>query len=163
MNTVYMAAAAIAIIGALLIPVRFLARKAGFRGKFRGASDNSGFVVIKIFAGLVLVFGGVTAYWYRAVIAANSEGIVYAVWLAMVMVFGMIVQVLSAAYRQNKTFKVTATELLLPLLFSIVVFYPIWAIATTAARSFFVIHAAFLNGYFWESFVAAAKPVEGGR
>ena len=36
-------------------------------------------------------------------------------------------------------------------------------IATTAARSFFVIHAAFLNGYFWESFVAAAKPVEGGR
>jgi hypothetical protein len=163
MNTVYMAAAAIAIVGALLIPVRFLARKTGFRGTFRGAPDSSGFVVIQIFAAVVFVFGGMTAYWYRAVIAANSDSIVYAAWLALVMVGGMLVQVLSAAYRQNKTFKVTASDLLFPLLFSIVVFYPIWAIATTAARSFFVIHAAFLNGYFWESLVAAAKPVEGGR
>jgi len=72
-------------------------------------------------------------------------------------------QSLTVTQGSPATFNVTATDLLLPLLFSIVVFYPIWAIATTAARSFFVIHAAFLNGYFWESFVAAAKPVEGGR
>ena len=141
MNNFYIAAIAIAVIGALFIPYRYFTASLGHRGAFRGGGsrdtgDASGFVIIKIFAVVVLLFGAFSAYWYRAVILANQELIFYAAWLVVVMIFGMFVQVLATAYRENKSFRIRAADLVLPLLFSIVVFYPIWAIATTAAKSF---------------------------
>jgi hypothetical protein len=51
--------------------------------------------------------------------------------------------------------------LIFPILFSVIVFYPIWSIATTNPRGFFVFYAAFLNGYFWENVVSSIKAPPG--
>ena len=96
-------------------------------------------------------------------ITSRKDELFYALWLILVMFAGMFVQVLAHSYHTRKTFSISKEQLILPLLFSIVVFYPIWAIATSSARGFFVIHAAFLNGYFWESVVTAARPPGGGQ
>jgi len=42
-------------------------------------------------------------------------------------------------------------------LFSLVVFYPIWALVADAPRNLFAFYAAFLNGFFWETVVANAR------
>lgn len=111
------------------------------------------------FTCLVFVFGVITLIRYWDFIRINQDSFYFVVWLFIFMVAGMFVQVIASNYRDGKRlFGVTASQLIFPVLFSIVVFYPIWAIASSATHSFFSIHAAFLNGYFWESVVAAATP-----
>jgi hypothetical protein len=74
------------------------------------------------------------------------------------MIAGMFVQVLASNYREgNPLFAIEFGRLMFPLLFSLVVFYPIWSLAAGAPQNLFVFHAAFLNGYFWESVVSAAR------
>ncbi len=74
------------------------------------------------------------------------------------MIAGMFVQGLAANYRAGrKLWDVTASQLVFPLLFALIVFYPIWALTASSSRSLFSFYAAFLNGYFWESVVTATK------
>jgi len=81
-------------------------------------------------------------------------------WLFLTMAFGMSVQVLATNFREGQPLmSVESSQLLYPLLFSIVVFYPIWGIGASAPRNFFSFYAAFLNGFFWQTVVAAAKPL----
>ena len=82
----------------------------------------------------------------------------FGVWLFLAMAGGMFVQVLTSNYRTGKgLFDVAASQLIYPLLFSIIIFYPIWAIATSGTNNFFAIYAAFMNGFFWETVVANAQ------
>jgi hypothetical protein len=163
MNPVYAAAIIIMFIGALLIPFFTLTRRQRLRSKHPGGADDSGKKILYVFAILVALFGAFTLFRYLDVIIRNQDAVFYGAWLVLVMIAGMFVQELATAYRASKSFSVPKGQLVLPLLFSIVVFYPIWAIATSSARSFFVIHAAFLNGYFWESVVTSARPPEAGK
>jgi hypothetical protein len=111
------------------------------------------------FALIVIVFGLFTAVFFRQALFAHPDEIIFAVWLVLAMIGGMLAQVVAANYRaHNELFSVSRDRLLYPLLFSVIVFYPVWALAASSTRGFFAIHAAFLNGYFWESIVSAAKP-----
>lgn len=117
-----------------------------------------GLKVLVAFAAVVFVYGVVTLVQYWSFVEQNRDQFFYAFGLFLTMIFGMFVQVLAANYRSGQPlFDVTSSQLLFPLLFSLVVYYPIWAITASASHGLFPFHAAFLNGYFWESVVSAAS------
>jgi hypothetical protein len=55
-------------------------------------------------------------------------------------------------------FEINAPDLLVPVFFSLIVYYSIWSVAASAPRGLFPFYAAFLNGYFWRHVVSQAKP-----
>ena len=106
----------------------------------------------------VILFGLLTLVQYWDSIRKNKDGAYFATWLFSFMIAGMFAQVLATNHKSGKALlAVSVSELVFPLLFSVIVYYPIWAIAATAPRNFFPLYAAFLNGYFWESVVSAAR------
>ena len=48
--------------------------------------------------------------------------------------------------------------LLLPLFVSLMVFYPLWTMVSGTTRSFFLIVAAFQNGFFWQTLFSGLQP-----
>lgn len=124
-----------------------------------GAGRDDGRKVLIVFVVVVAVFGLATLVRYWNVIRQNQDSLYFSAWLFISMVGGMFVQVVAHNYRDGKSlFGVTRDQLVFPILFSVIVFYPIWAIAASASPGFFPVHAAFLNGYFWESVVSTASP-----
>lgn len=126
------------------------------------APRPSGINYLRAFALLVLIFAGITVAFYWGQLRSRREDVLFAGWLLLVMVAGMFAQVMAENYRSRKRlFDIPRDRLLYPLLFSVIVFYPIWALASSSEPNFFVVQAAFLNGYFWESIVSAARPPPG--
>jgi hypothetical protein len=130
-------------------------------------SLTSGQRVLALFGLVVFFFGVVTSWIYRQSIKDNREAVMYGGWLFLTMVFGMFAQVLVANHQNGKElFDVEAQQLLLPLLFSVVVFYSIWTLtfaapqgsASSGKPTMFPFYTAFLNGYFWRNVMGAAKP-----
>lgn len=121
---------------------------------------HGSFLILFIFLGIVLLLGVITSIHYWNSLCDNQDSLLFNIWLFLIMVFGMFVQVLSSNYRSGKPlFEVDASQLIFPLLFSIIVFYPICTINASSTHSFFSIYTAFLNGYFWESVVSSTyKP-----
>lgn len=128
----------------------------------RAASTPSRKVLIG-FAVVFLAFGAAALWRYWAQVVALGDSLFLAVGLLLTMAGGMFVQVLTSNYTHQKPLlEVTSSQLLYPLLFSPIVFYPIWLIGNEQGAQAFSFYAAFLNGYFWQSVVAAAKRPEGG-
>lgn len=50
------------------------------------------------------------------------------------------------------------TALALPLLVSLMVFYPLWTVVAGTTRNFFMIVAAFQNGFFWQALFSGLRP-----
>jgi hypothetical protein len=111
------------------------------------------------FAGIVLYFGGSATihYWHQISFAADKFYL--ALGLFLTMVGGMFVQVITGNYRVGAVslFTVTTAQLIYPLLFSPIVYYAIWAVASSSSAGVFSFYAAFLNGYFWQSVVTSAR------
>jgi hypothetical protein len=121
--------------------------------------EPQGAKVLIAFAALVVLFGILTVYRYWSLFREHEGDLWFWAWLFLTMVFGVFVQVLANNHRQNlPPFRVEVSQLLYPLLFSILIFYPVWGIAASAPRNFFSFYGAFLNGYFWQNVVATAKP-----
>lgn len=117
-----------------------------------------GLTVLIAFAVVVVIFGLGTAVHFWPYLREHLDKLIFAAWLFLTMVFGMFVQVLNEFYRAKRPLsEIEASQLLFPLLFSIVVFYAIWATVGSASHSFFSFYAAFLNGFFWETTVAQVK------
>jgi hypothetical protein len=116
--------------------------------------------VLLVFATIVGLFGLIVlrTYWPQIMDPNNRDNVLFAVGLVLAMIAGMFVQVIASNYKAGKPlFDVTASQLIFPTLFSIIVFYSVWVTAD-ATKTLFSIHAAFLNGYFWESVVSAMQP-----
>jgi hypothetical protein len=153
-------AAGLTLAGALL-PLLFRRRLAN---EFGAAPDAGGAAYLLIFAGLAAVFGLFCITYYWRTISARADDAIFLVGLFLAMIAGMLVQVVAMNYRQGRgLFSVNRDQVVFPTLFAIMVFYPIWAVAAAAPKGFFVVHAAFLNGYFWESIVSSAKPPTRGE
>jgi hypothetical protein len=119
---------------------------------------SAGIVVLVSFAVIILIFGAFSVFYYWPLISANGATLMFALWLFFAMVAGMFVQVLAANYRAGRPlFDVSASQLVFPLLFALIIYYPIWSLAASSPHNLFSFYAAFLNGYFWESVVSAAK------
>lgn len=110
------------------------------------------------FAAFLFLLGIATLIHYRGALMRCIDILYYDAWLVVTMVAGIFTQVFGSNYRVGKPIlDVTSEQLLFPLAFSIIVFYPIWGLSG-AAPSFFSFYAAFLNGYFWEQVVSSARP-----
>jgi hypothetical protein len=138
----------------------------------RRLSLTSGQRILALFGLVVFSLGIVTSWMYRQSIKNNSEAVMYGGWLFITMVFGMFAQVLVANHQNGKNlFDVEAQQLVLPLLFSVVVFYSIWTLTFAAPQgtapsgrpTMFPFYTAFLNGYFWRNVMGAAKPPVGAE
>jgi hypothetical protein len=126
---------------------------------FRLRNLKTGLRILVMFAFIVLLFLIAVVIRYWSSIKANEDIIYYGIGLFLAMCAGMFVRVIASNRQAGRPlFDVDASTLLFPLLFSLVVFYPIWSLAADAPRGLFPVHAAFLNGYFWESIVAGVKP-----
>lgn len=123
----------------------------------RDASRTSGWV-LAVFATIAVIFAIAAAWRYWPQVIALGDTFFFAGALLLVMVAGMFVQVLSSNFNHDRPLlAITPSELLYPLLFSPIVFYPIWIVGNHQGAQVFSFYAAFLNGYFWQSVVAAAK------
>jgi len=124
-------------------------------------SAPRGAPVLITFAIIVLVYGALVGWQYWESVKALKAEIILAVGLFLMMVGGMLVRVCSQNYQKGRPlFDVSKSELIYPMLFSPIVFFSIWAIEKSPKPSVFWFYSAFLNGYFWESIVSAAKPIQ---
>jgi hypothetical protein len=126
--------------------------------EFGARPSDTGTPYLVAFALVAIAFGIFTVIYYWRQISAKADDVIFVVGLCLAMIGGMFVQVLAANRRAKRPLlSVSRDDLLFPLLFSVIVFYPIWTITAGGPKGFLAIHAAFLNGYFWESVVSAAK------
>jgi len=137
----------------------FALRRRAAKGKPKSEPRPAGPRVLFLFAIFVGILGAVTVVSKWNYLLTHRGEVLYFVWLVTAMVFGMFAQVLELNIREGRSWhRLTATELLLPTLFSIVVFYPIWSSTASGPHTFFSFYSAFLNGYFWKTIAASAKP-----
>ena len=100
----------------------------------------------------------VTILQYWPALIRNVDTIIFGAWLFLFMIAGMFVQVVILHYQKGKPLsEVSGSEFLIPMLFSVVVYYPIWTVAASAPHSLFSFYAAFLNGYFWRNVLGSVK------
>lgn len=125
----------------------------------KSSTLSSGAKFLIWFLLVVLAFGCYSAYRYWPQISRDTDLYMLALGLLLTMAAGMFVQVLGTNHRAGRPlFDVTASQLIFPLLFALIVFYPIWVLTSSSATGgLFPFYAAFLNGYFWESVVSTAK------
>lgn len=157
----YYHAEAAALSGELRLPVPRAATKSESTEELTtAASQNRGAKMLVCYAILLAIFGLITAIHYWNAIKQREDLAFTMIGLLLTMVAGMFVQVITSNYRASTPlFHVTASQLAYPLLFSPIVFYPVWALTTGGSQHLFAFYAAFLDGYFWESVVSSAKPV----
>ena len=76
-----------------------------------------------------------------------------------VMAGGVLARYLWELLQAGRTLaEADPTVLVLPLLVSLLVFYPLWSIVSGATKNFFAIVAAFQNGFFWQTLFSGLKP-----
>jgi len=123
-----------------------------------GKKLSSGAKFLLWFLVVVVAFGAFSLYRYWPMVTENADTLMLAAGLLLTMAAGMVVQVLASNYRAGRELlDVQASQLIFPMLFALIVFYPIWTLAASSPRNLFAFYAAFLNGYFWESVVSTAK------
>jgi hypothetical protein len=119
------------------------------------------------FAIIVFYFAFAAIVHYRQHIAVSADTFFLGIGLFLIMTAGMLVQVITSNYKTaNRLLQVTPAQLIYPLLFSPIVYYTIWVLASTSSgssQSMFSFYAAFLNGYFWESIVSSAEAAQTKR
>lgn len=119
---------------------------------------KSGRTVLLVFLFIVLLLGVFTLIRYWNNIINDIEALLYFMWLFLTMIAGMFVQVVTSNYRNgNELLDVSMSQLVYPILFSLIVFYPVWSIGAASTQSLFSFYAAFLNGFFWETVVSSTK------
>ncbi len=129
---------------------------------------------IKPIAGVLIGFAALLAitivihlvlYWRDLKTIEDKDGflraLAYGLFLFLVMVAGMFARYFWELFQSGKEWHDAALKtLLLPLLVSLMVFYPLWTIASGAPRNFFAIVAAFQNGFFWQTVFSGLKPFD---
>lgn len=122
------------------------------------ARTQSGIAVLLVFLFIALILGAVVLASHWKQLLAARDTVLGAAVLMVAMIGGMFARVIARNYELgHEPFDLKASQLLYPLVFSVIVFYPIWVQSGSTSPSFFAVHAAFLNGYFWESVVSAAQ------
>ena len=114
--------------------------------------------VLIVFIILAFIYAGTAIWNYWDKVKELEDVIFLALGLLLTMIAGMFVQVVTNNYSKEKgPFEVSGAQLIYPMLFAPIVFYPVWAVGGSQGASLFLFYSAFLNGYFWESVISAAK------
>jgi hypothetical protein len=131
----------------------------GFASPLPPTPDStSGIKVLIIFATVCLLFISFVVWRYWQQIVQNEHSVIAIIGLFLTMVGGMLVRVVTSNYEHSQTLSIGNTsKLVFPILLSPIVFFPVWSLSTGGEIGFFTFHAAFLNGYFWESVVSSTR------
>jgi len=79
-----------------------------------------------------------------------------------VMVGGMLARYLWELFQAGRTLaEADPTVLVLPLVVSLTVFYPLWTVVSGSTKNLFAIVAAFQNGFFWQTLFSGLRPFAG--
>ena len=85
----------------------------------------------------------------------------FGVLLIGVTVAGMLARYFWELFQAGRSIAdADPSVLLMPLLVSLMVFYPLWTMVS-GARGFFLIVAAFQNGFFWQTLFSGLTPLPG--
>ncbi len=80
------------------------------------------------------------------------RNLAFGAFLFSVMVCGMLTRYFWELSRSGRSVgEADLAVLLLPMLVSVMVFYPLWTLVSGATKNFFAIVAAFQNGFFWQT------------
>ncbi|WP_221392075.1 hypothetical protein [Dyadobacter sp. NIV53] len=120
---------------------------------------SSARLIINIFAIIAFTLMAVSVYRDYDLIIKNIDTIIFGCWLMAAIILGMFVQVTNGNYKAGNSlmFDITASQLLYPLFFSIIVFYPTWLSSLKASDPIFPFYLAFLNGYYWKDILSNSK------
>ena len=92
--------------------------------------------------------------------SAFLQTVAYGVFLFAVMVGGMFARYFWELFQSGYSLaQADVRALLLPLLVSLMVFYPLWTMVSGTPKNFFAIVAAFQNGFFWQTIFSGLNPV----
>lgn len=84
--------------------------------------------------------------------------LVYGLLLFLLMVGGMFARYIWELFQAGKGWSDADLKgLLIPLLVSLMVYYPLWTIASGAVN-FFSVVSAFQNGFFWQTIFSGLRP-----
>lgn len=155
MNSILFVALSITFIGALL---SFFVQDLHYRSAFPVSKSkaSNGLRVLIIFSGICVSFLCFVVWRYWPEIVKREQDFIWSFGLYLFMALGMFVQVISYNHQKGRALlNVTATQLLFPLLFSPIVFFPILGLSSDGEIKAFTWYSAFLNGYFWETIVTS--------
>jgi len=94
--------------------------------------------------------------------AAFLRTMSFGVLLVGVTVAGMLARYFWELFQAGRSLTdADPSVLLMPLVVSLMVFYPLWTMVSGAARGFFLIVAAFQNGFFWQTLFSGLRPLAG--
>ena len=83
----------------------------------------------------------------------------FAFFLLSVMIGGMLARYFWELFQSGRSVaEADPTLLVLPLVVSLMVFYPLWTMVSGATKNFFAIVAAFQNGFFWQALLSGIRP-----
>ena len=83
----------------------------------------------------------------------------FGVLLVGVTVAGMLARYFWELFQSGRSVADADPSLLMmPLAVSLMVFYPLWTMVSGATRGFFLIVAAFQNGFFWQTLFSGLRP-----
>ncbi|MCT3897357.1 hypothetical protein HZQ13_04520 [Elizabethkingia anophelis] len=112
-------------------------------------------LVLKFFAIVIVCYIVILIFLKWDIIKISKDNILLYSGLFLMMCFGMFVSVIRRNYKKGKNlFDVKDSDLIYPTLFSVLVFYPLLVLVDTESNLQLVIYTAFLNGFFWKTFVA---------
>ncbi len=126
-------------------------------------------VIVLIALFLLLALAGIVyllAYWKglpnEQAKRQFLESCAYGFFLFVLMIGGMFAKYFWELFQNGKGLgDANLKMLLLPLLISLMVFYPLWSMVSGAPKNFFAIVAAFQNGFFWQTVFSGLGPVPG--
>jgi len=126
----------------------------------RGDAKNGAKIIFSIFALIIVIYFLLCAIIYWDKIVLSTDNMILCVWMFIFMIIGMFVQVISSNHHSGKSiFAIEAGDILYPLLFSVIVYYPTYLIGLSSSNKAFSLYAACINGYFWQSIVTNVKPI----
>ena len=123
-------------------------------------------VILLVFGVLVLLVATLAAVQYWAWLHSlwSRANVLFSVSLLLAIVGGVFTSVIAKNYKQKRPFsKVTAFQLLFPLVFVPMVIFAIFVTGEKIGigqNPFFGLCAAFTYGYFWERVVEALDPTK---
>ena len=83
----------------------------------------------------------------------------FGVLLVGVTVAGMLARYFWELFQSGRSvLDADPSLLVMPLAVSLMVFYPLWTMVSGATRGFFLIVAAFQNGFFWQTLFSGLRP-----
>lgn len=122
-------------------------------------------LVLVFFFGLLGVLGLLQLYLHWRDLGTSDarsnfmRTVAYALFLFVVMVGGMFARYFWELFQSGLTLaQADVTTMLLPLLVSLMVFYPLWTLVSGAPKDFFAVVAAFQNGFFWQTIFSGLRP-----